>query len=35
MSMMFLGFVVGLYVGILISNKGPKGNDMNPESPYV
>lgn len=33
--LMLLGFVVGLYVGISIANKGPKGNDMNPEEPYV
>lgn len=30
-----LSFIVGLYIGVLISNKGPKGNDMNPECPYV
>lgn len=33
--LMFLGFLVGLYVGVLIKHKGPKGNDMNPEEPYV
>lgn len=30
-----LCFVVGFYIGVLLANKGPKGNDMNPENPWL
>lgn len=32
---LFIGLIAGLIIGIMIANKGPKGNDMNPEDPNL
>lgn len=32
---MSVGFLAGLLIALFFVNKGPKGNDMNPENPWL
>ena len=32
---LLIGLLAGLLLVVMIANKGPKGNDMNPEDPNL